>query len=162
MLLPLRPRSAKPRSTSTGPVKNALLLEVIETVSERLPDFNSGDAKTDLRNLLRHLAQAKKKDELGRIWPRVIGYAAANPDFARGMQISVFEPRRREISRILDRGIKAGQLTKRIDADRAVDLLVGPIMHRRFVSMDQIPPAMPDEVVDYFWKIFGKNGSRSV
>ncbi len=138
--------------------KDALLFEVIENLSEKLPDFDSGDAKTDLRNLLRHLAQSRKRDELGRIWPRVIGYAAGNRDFAKGLRN--FVPRKRAIARILERAIEAGELKEQIDPDLAMDLLIGPVMHRRFVSLDAIPAKLPEQVVNCFWQVFATNRPR--
>jgi AcrR family transcriptional regulator len=140
--------------------KDALLIEVIGNLSEKFPDFDSGDVKADLRSLLRHLAKARKREELGRIWPRVIGYAVANPEFAKALQEFSFEPRRKQISRLLKRGAKSGELRSGIDSDEAMDLLIGPIMHRRFVDMDAVPLELADRVVDYFWKVFARTQEK--
>jgi AcrR family transcriptional regulator len=140
--------------------KDALLIEVIENLSEKFPEFDSGDVKggvkADLRSLLRHIAKTRKREELGRIWPRVIGYAVSNPEFAQALQRFSFEPRRKQIAKILKRGAKAGELRDGIDPDEAMDLLIGPLMHRRFVAHDAVPLDLADRVVDYFWQVFGR------
>jgi AcrR family transcriptional regulator len=135
--------------------KDALLIEVIGTMTDGVPEFHSGDAKSDLRNFLRHVAQSRKREELGRLWPRVISYAVSNPDFARALQQFFFVPRRQQIAGILERAVGSGELRSGIDSDLAMDLLIGPLMHRRFVDPAAIPVELADRVTDYFWEIFG-------
>jgi AcrR family transcriptional regulator len=135
--------------------KNALLVEVIG-LSETLPEFDSGDAKADLQAFLRHLAQGRKREELGRIWPRVISYAASNPEFAQVLRDVSFGPRWQRIARILKQAAKSGELRSGIDSDLAMDLLIGPIIHRKFVDHQSIPVELADRVVDYFWEVFRK------
>ena len=134
--------------------KDALLIEVIGTMTEGTPEFDSGDAKSDLRNFLRHLAQSRKREELGRIWPRVISYAISNPEFAKALQHFSFAPRREQIARILKCAVSSGELREGIDTDFAMDLLIGPLVHRRFVDPASVPVEMADRVTDYFWEIF--------
>jgi AcrR family transcriptional regulator len=139
--------------------KDALLLEVIGKVSGELPQFDSGDPKADMIDLLRYLAQVKKSRELGRIWMRVISYAMSNERFAKALQEHAFGPRRRQISRLLKQAADKGELRSGIDADLALDLLVGPIIHRRFVDEKNVPRDLPDRVVDYFWQ-WAKTGQQ--
>jgi AcrR family transcriptional regulator len=137
--------------------KDALLIEMIG-LAEKLPEFDSGDTKADLRAFLRHLAQSRKREELMRMWPRVVSYAASNPEFARVMRTVSFGPRWQQITRILKKGAASGELRAEIDTDFAMDLLIGPIIHRKFVDPDHqsAPAELADRVVDYFWEIFRK------
>jgi AcrR family transcriptional regulator len=136
------------------PTKDALLIEVIENLSEKFPEFDSDDPKADLRSFLRYLAQSRKREEMGRIWPRVISYAITNPEFAKALAHFSFAPRRRQIARILKRAAKRGELQGEIDSDLAMDMLIGPLMHRRFMDHRSIPVELADQVTDYFWKTF--------
>jgi AcrR family transcriptional regulator len=138
------------------PTRDALLIEVIGTMQEKFPEFDSGDPKADLRAFLRQLAQSRKREELGRLWPRVISYAVSNPEFAKALAQSSFGPRRQQIASILERAAKMGYLSKDIDADLAMDLLIGPLMHRRFVDHTSVPLKLADQVTDYFWKNFAR------
>jgi AcrR family transcriptional regulator len=135
--------------------KDALLLEVVATMIEQIPDFDSGDPKSDLRAFLHHVARARKREELGRLWPRVISYAVSNPEFAQTLQRFFHDPRRARIAGILERAVEKGQLVD-VDPETAMDLLIGPIMHRRFVDQTAIPIQLADTVVDYFWKTFSR------
>ena len=135
--------------------KDALLIEMIRTWSGDLPEFDTGNPREDLISLIRWLLQARKREELGKIWPRLIGYAVTNPEFARALQEHSFGPRRAQIARLLKQAAAKGELRNDIDSGLAMDLLIGPIMHRRFQGEKKIPPDLPEKVVEYFWKVFG-------
>jgi hypothetical protein len=105
--------------------------------------------------LIRHLAQSRKRQELGRIWVQVISYAITNPEFGRALQRHSFAPRRAQIQKILDRAIAKKQLRKEVDIEIALDLLIGPMMRRRFLD-ETVPDGWAELVVGYFWQIFSK------
>jgi AcrR family transcriptional regulator len=136
--------------------KDALLIDVIRQQSANYPSFDSGDPRSDLVALLTHLARKAKTEQIAKIWPRIMGYAASNPKFGRALQEFIFRPRREMILRILRQAAKNGGLRADIDPQLAADLLIGPIMHRRFVDEKNIPADLPEAVVEYFWKVFRK------
>ena len=129
--------------------KETLCIDVIGSQRELPPEFRSGDTRRDLTDLLSYLSKADKPDRLMKIWPRIIGYAAANPRFAAALQEFSFAPRRAQIGRILKEASDRGDLPAGIDANLAMDLLIGPIMHRRFTG-GQFPPGFAELVVDAF------------
>lgn len=131
--------------------KEALCIDVIGRLRTLPPEFRSGDSRRDLIDLLRHLSEENKPDRLMKIWPRIIGYAVANPGFAHALQEHSFGPRRAQIARLLAEAVANGELAEGIDPDLAMDLLVGPIMHRRLTS-GKVPPGMAAQVVDAFWR----------
>lgn len=131
--------------------KETLCIDVVGKLRELPPEFRSGDSRRDLTDLLSHLAKADKPDRLMKIWPRIIGYAIANPKFAAALQEHSFGPRRAQIARILAEAAASGDLPAGIDASFAMDLLVGPIMHRR-LTRGKVPPELPEQVVDAFWR----------
>ncbi len=132
--------------------KDALLIDAMRSLSGDFPEFDSGHPKADMTALLRYFGHVRKSPELGRIWPRIIGYAVGNPAFGRALQEFAFAPRRKQVARLLKQAAANGELRKGIDVDLAMDLLMGPIMHRRFVRGDEIPPTLADAIVDYFWQ----------
>ena len=129
--------------------KETLCVDVIESLREPPPQFSSGDARQDLIGYLSHLTKVDKPERLMKIWPRIIGYAAANPKFGTALQEHSFGPRRAQIARILAEGAQRGQLPPGIDPNFAMDLLVGPIMHRRFAG-NLLTADFPEQVVDTF------------
>ena len=134
--------------------KDALLIDVLRQQSAGNPSFDSGDPRADLVALLTHLARRAKPEQLAKVWPRVIGYASSNPKFARALQEFILKPRREMILRILRQAAERGGLRADIDPLLAADLLIGPIMHRRFVDEKNVPQDLPETVVDYFWNVF--------
>jgi len=136
--------------------KDALLIDVIRHQSASHPDFNTGDARADLTEMLRFLARRPKSRETAKIWPLIMGYAASNPRFARALRQYVLRPRRNLVLRLLAQGAETGGLRENIDPEFAMDLLIGPIMHRRFIDDKNVPPDLPERVVDYFWKAFAR------
>ena len=127
--------------------KETLCIDVIVSLREVPPEFHSGDTRRDLIDLVTHLSKADRPDRLMKIWPRIIGYAAANPKFADALKEHSFGPRRAQIAGILKEASDRGDLPAGIDANFALDLLVGPVIHRRF-SGGQFPPDFAELVVE--------------
>lgn len=134
--------------------KEALCIDVIFRASPKLPEFHSGNARRDLIDFLTFMSKADRPESLMKIWPRVIGYAAANPNFARALQEHAFGPRMSQVSRILADGYRRGEIPPGVDLSLAMDLLVGPIMHRRF-SQGPATPDFAEQVVDSFLRGLG-------
>ncbi|MDE3195486.1 MAG: TetR/AcrR family transcriptional regulator [Acidobacteriota bacterium] len=135
------------------PGKDELLLEVIGTMQDTIPDFDSGDPRKDMTDFLAFMAHSKKRAELGRIWPRVISYAIGNPEFGKALQHHSFNPRRRQFDRILKNAVRHKEIRPDVDLDIAIDLLFGPLMRRRFLN-EEVPPGWPEQIVGYFWDTF--------
>ncbi|HWE52822.1 MAG TPA: TetR/AcrR family transcriptional regulator [Bryobacteraceae bacterium] len=136
------------------PTKEALCLEAIGSVNGELPPCDSGDARADLIQILRHVAQKRNSGPAAKLWPRVIGHAAGNPAFRDALKARFDEPRRAQIKRLIADAIERGQLRPDVDTDLAMDLLVGPVMHRCFCNT-VIPADLPERVVGAFWKAWG-------
>ncbi|MES1257374.1 MAG: TetR/AcrR family transcriptional regulator [Acidobacteriota bacterium] len=136
--------------------KDALLIDVIRRQSANYPEFDSGDAKADLTELLGYLARRTKSEELARIWPQIVSYAVGNPGFGRALHDYVFQPRRELVLRLLRQASEQGGLQADIDPEFAMDMLIGPVMHRRFLDEKNVPADLPERVVEYFWKAFAK------
>jgi AcrR family transcriptional regulator len=131
--------------------KEALCLEAITTMQGDLPEFDTGNPRADITSLLRHLARARKSEIWNKIWPRLIGFAQSNPEFAQALRSRSTEPRRAQLARLLRQAASKGELRADIDVDFAMDLLVGPVMHRRFMGTETGPDTA-EKIVDVFYK----------
>ncbi len=134
--------------------KKALLVDAIRVQVEKSPTFGSGNVRKDLTDFLTYLAQKTKSQEPAGIWPKIISYAASNSDFGKALQEILFAPRRERLMEMLTVGAAAGELVPNIDPDLALDLLVGPVMHHRFVNNNKVPPELPEQVVAAFFRAF--------
>ena len=138
--------------------KDDLCIEAIGRLKCDLPVFDSGDPRADAIELLRHIAQTKKPEALGRIWPRVIGYAASNPAFAKAFRARMADGPRTQLADLLQNAIEKGELLGGIDLEMALDVLLGPIFYRRFMQAS-VPAELPEHVVDSFWRVNARAGS---
>ena len=135
--------------------KDALCIDVVNRLRVAPPEFRSGDARRDLAALLNHVAKASKPGRLLRILPRIIGYAASSPKFARAFRKSSIGPTETQVMRILDEAISKGELSPETDREVAISLLFGPILHRKLMGAS-VPARLPEQVVDSFWRSWGK------
>jgi AcrR family transcriptional regulator len=132
--------------------KDVLCIEAISRLKCDLPVFDSGDPRVDVAGLLQHMAHSKKPEALSRIWPRVIGYAASNPEFAKAFRARILDGHRDQLAELLQSAIDQGELRAGLDMDMALDVLLGPILYRRFMQT-AVPPDLPKYVVDSFWHL---------
>jgi AcrR family transcriptional regulator len=132
--------------------KDVLCIEAISRLKCDLPVFDSGNPRADAADLLRHLAHTKKPEALSRIWPRVIGYAASNPAFAKAFRARIANGQRVQLAALLQSAIDKGGLRAGLDMEMALDVLLGPILYLRFMQAP-VPPELPEHVVDSFWRL---------
>ncbi len=132
--------------------KDNLCIEAIGRLKCDLPVFDSGNPRADATELLRHLAQTKKPEALSRIWPRVIGYAANNPEFAKAFRARIGDGPRTRLSGLLQAAADKGDLRGGLDVEIALDVLLGPILYLRFMQAP-VPPELPEYVIGAFWRL---------
>jgi AcrR family transcriptional regulator len=132
--------------------KDVLCIEAISRLKCDLPVFDSGNPRADVTGLLQHLAHTKKPEAFSRVWPRVIGYAASNPAFAKAFRARIVDGPRVQLAGLLQGAIDKGALRAGLDIDMALDVLLGPILYRRFMQTT-VPPELPQHVVDSFWRL---------
>ncbi len=131
--------------------KEALCLEAIGNLQSNLPQLDSGDPRTALVQLLRHLANAPKPRALMRIMPKIFGHVSANPAFLKAWAERIEQPRRARLAELIARAVKTGELRKDVDVNLALHLLLGPILYHRMMQTT-LPPDAPERIVDAFWK----------
>jgi AcrR family transcriptional regulator len=132
--------------------KDDLCIEAIGRLKCDLPTFDTGNPRADASDLLKHLAQTQKPSALCRIWPKVIGYAAGNPVFAKAFRARITDGSRSQLTKLLESAIDRGELRAGFDLELALDVLLGPILYRRFMQAG-VPPELPRHVVDSFWRL---------
>ena len=139
--------------------KEALLLEMLAEASglRARPKFDTGDTRADLAALLAH--RPPEDPELrDKILPHVIAYSARNRAFGAAWRRMVTDPAVRDIRRLVERGMKKGELQAGLDAEMAIGLLLGPMLYWHIFQKDAEPPEekrrRAEAVVDAFWRAF--------
>jgi AcrR family transcriptional regulator len=137
--------------------KEALLLEVMLMVNglDREPeDVDSGDLQRDLTTVLTRKPPDKFDDARNRMMPSLIAYSAIHPEFGKAWRHRVMEPPRQCLKRVLRRGIARGVLSRNLDLESAMALLLGPMLYAHVFHKEQ-PSDLPDlgpVTAQAFWR----------
>ncbi len=129
------------------PGKPELLVEVIRQASCApmvVPD--TGTVEGDLVAIAEHLRQSFTRTDLGRALPAVVAAAARHPEVASAHRTYV-SARRSVVIDAIERGIERGEIDPAVDPELLIDMIVGPLFHRAFVSRRPIDNALVVELV---------------
>jgi AcrR family transcriptional regulator len=148
------------------PDKEALMLEIMAEMTglNSRPKFDSGNVRADMAAVLAYRPE-ENAETRERIMPHFMAYSALHPAFGRAWRTTVMEPPRRELTRLIQQGIAAGELSKEIDFDFALALLIGPIIYRHvFLHKGEADHSkLAAQVVESFWRAWGAPpGKRGV
>jgi AcrR family transcriptional regulator len=121
--------------------KEQLVVDAVAALTEPPePDHDMG-VREELVALLE--AMRRKTDSLaGKIFPRLVGESADNPELMQRYREQVLRPRRERFADVLRRGIQEGLVRSDLDVEHVIDLLVGPMAYRNLLRTD--PPPGPD------------------
>jgi AcrR family transcriptional regulator len=143
--------------------KDALCLDVLAS----LHDYDtraiedSDDVRNDLIRVLSYRPCEEKADQQRQMMPHLMGYAARNREFAMAWRARVMDPPRRQIIRLLKRGIDEGRLPEDLNIDLSVALLLGPMVigNKAVFQGLNLPENLGERVVDAFWRAYAVKAS---
>ena len=131
------------------PGKVQLVIDAVRTLSEQPDPDTSAGVRDELVELLEAVRRKSGSSLAGRIFPRLIGDSADNPEFMRCYREQVLDPRRDRFRTALLRGVEQGLVRTDVDTDHAIDLLVGPMAYRNLIRNDPAPgPDLAARIVD--------------
>ena len=131
------------------PGKVQLVIDAVRTLSEQPDPDTSAGVRDELVELLEAVRRKSGSSLAGRIFPRLIGDSADNPEFMRRYREQVLDPRRDRFRAALLRGVEQGLVRTDVDTDHAIDLLVGPMAYRNLIRNDPAPgPDLAARIVD--------------
>jgi AcrR family transcriptional regulator len=125
----------------------ALVLDAFGSILQPPPDPDTGTLRGDLLDLLTGFSTSLGAGRAPGLMFALIDAAERDPAFA--------ELHRREaagrhaiVLAVITRGIRRGELPARTDPAEVLDLLAGPVFHRRAVSVGRVDPQFAARVVD--------------
>lgn len=111
--------------------KEALALELLlELASPHIAIEDVGDTRAELLAAVTSPIRALTKSPFGPVLRALLSEIAINPSLGDPFRSSVVQARRREIAKIVRRGVARGDLRADANADLATELLVGPVYFR--------------------------------
>lgn len=125
----------------------ALVLDAFGEVLQPPPEVDTGSLRGDLVAMLGGLTAALTSSAAARLMPALIDAAERDAAFA---ELHQAEARRRHAvaAGVIRRGVARGELPPGTDVDAVIDLLAGPLFHRRLVSSGAVDAAFAERVVD--------------
>ena len=146
------------------PDKDALCLEVLSRIhghDAARPSRRTGDLRTDLLAVLVHEPPPQFAGVRSRMTPHLVSYGIRNPAFGKAWRLRVLEPPRTELTGLLRQARARGTLSKAVDIEVAIAMLLGPLFYRHIMGLVDRPisPRLPQDVVDAFLKSQGAESS---
>jgi AcrR family transcriptional regulator len=136
--------------------KDALCLEVLAYLHglDAPPMAKTGDIRADLIAVLNQPLHTPRSALQNRIMPHLVAYAAHHPDFAKAWREQVMQPSRTQVLQLLKRAIAEGSLTRHLNLDVAIIMLLGSMMYRHLSPLygRNLPDNLAELVVDTFWR----------
>ena len=129
--------------------KEQLVIEAVASLTEQPePDGRSG-VRDELVALLEAVRRKSDSSLAGKIFPRLIGESADNPELMQRYREQVLDPRRARFRACLQRAVDEGRVRPDLDLDHGIDLIVGPMAYRNLIRRDPAPDAgLAGRIVD--------------
>ncbi len=118
------------------PTKDALIGDALDTLADSLDAVETGSLRDDLVAWLNALRRHNLQSLSGRIMPKLVAERSTHPELFATYSQKVIEPSREKAAAMLRRGIESGELAADVDVDLVVDMLVGPVAYRQYMSGD--------------------------
>lgn len=129
--------------------KEELVIEAVASLAEQPEPVVGTDVRDELVALLEAVRRKSDSSLAGKIFPRLLGASAENPELMRRYREQVLDPRRRRFLDVLQRGVDEGLIRAEVDLQHAADLLVGPMVYRNLLRNDPAPDSeLAGRIVD--------------
>jgi AcrR family transcriptional regulator len=133
--------------------KAEVALEAFRAFIPPLDDPDTGSFTEDVRSVIHQIVDGLSNSPLAGILPSLVDAAERDPEVER--LFKEFGGTRRAVLRgIFTRAAQRGELRDDLDADVAIDLLVGPIFTRRLVSRVPVTRKHANAVLDLVLPVF--------
>jgi AcrR family transcriptional regulator len=101
----------------------------LRKMSKTVPTPDTGSAQRDFIEQL-YSVMAFYKSPTGRIFSQFLAEGQSDPEFAALFRERFLQPRREVVAPIVDRGIKRGEINRKLDREILLDLIYGPTIFR--------------------------------
>ncbi|MEV4334349.1 TetR/AcrR family transcriptional regulator [Streptomyces sp. NPDC049597] len=125
--------------------KLSLVLDLVSAVAvQGLPAPSTGSLHGDVRALLEVAAHALRHPVASQVIPDLLVESARNPEIADAIKAALLDSQQGVAAVVVREAVARGELPEGTDADRALDLIVGPLYWRLVVVRGGLPKGYLD------------------
>jgi AcrR family transcriptional regulator len=129
----------------------AVVLDMVEQVV-MLPEL--GNTRAELLAFVNAAVDVLGSTLMGRVMQGLVSDLATDPDLAQAFRERVVSVRDAEVERLVERGIRRGDLRADTDPITAHDLLIGPVYYRLLLTGQPLDRAFAKHTVDAVLRAF--------
>lgn len=134
------------------PSKTDILLDtLIEDIEKSLPVPTRDATAETLRAYFHDTARFLAHDAAGAVLLALTAQAQLDSAMAANFQVRYLGPRREQERELLARAVDAGEISPVLDADAAIDAVVGPLVYRALAGRT-LPHPLVDTLFDELLK----------
>jgi AcrR family transcriptional regulator len=130
--------------------KEPLVCEALEQIMRSIPVPDAGDARADLRALMREQRSLYADPATRGLLSGLVAAMARSKRIAAVVRGSFYKTRHDAMLEVLRRALRRGELRKDVDLEVALDLFNGPLFYRFLFTGGALDDAFADAVIDGF------------
>jgi AcrR family transcriptional regulator len=132
------------------PSRDGLVAAALGSMTNDLEVPDTGSVRDDLIALLRSFQRAAVRSLPDQLKPRLIALALSNARLHEIFMANVFQPRRRALIEVLERGEAQGELRSGLDVEQAFTMIHGPMLQMALLGDTQAisDSAIPAKIVE--------------
>jgi AcrR family transcriptional regulator len=129
--------------------KEDLVIDAVACLGESVIVPFTHEIRADLIALVTLMASFMHDLPAGSVFPWLVGEVAAGTEIGRHYAEAVIAPRRRVVANLIGEAIDRGDLRSDLDAELAVDMLIGPVLVRKLTGhLTKPQEGWPERIVD--------------
>lgn len=135
------------------PNREALIAAAVHRfVGERVAVPDTGSLRGDLLEIARATVALVQRPGFRSIAPELVGAAQRDQEWASALRDRFVEPGRDALAVSIDRAITRGELAADVSTELVIELLVGALTYRSFITRGQIDEDYVEQVVDTVYR----------
>jgi AcrR family transcriptional regulator len=125
--------------------KQAMLVAAASSCFVEHPTPDTGDLLEDLRRIFDKGNDAEAKRRIPEVMPKLL--ASCDPELQRCLKVLI-EERRRPVRTVLQLAQLRGEISRELDLDAALAMLIGPFVQRNMLDGDEVTDEFRDAVFE--------------
>ena len=138
-----------------------LVHAAISCMKDPIEEPDSGSLSADLTALVLQIVKYLNQEDTARVLPSLLDAAIRDSELAE-LRLETIRSRRAAFERVAQRAIDRGELSRDVDVQLMIDLVVAPFFYRKLMAFGDVRAADVEPVVDAVLRAFTAVPATSV